>query len=209
MKKLDVGNKPCDTDAIHAIRRMNTMLKKSIVLLTVLLVSAGMLFAQSFSNSDKWSLFDDKGDNGSSKISRKSEIVNIDGNDVLSVTLTGTVTTKFQYGYAGATADGDPAVIEALKSASAITFKTKGDGKTYRVRVETSNVTDYDYFGFVFTAPKGKAVEVTVPYSKLKQEGWGAPKKFDAANAKKVSFQTVGQPIESFEFTIIDLKPVK
>jgi len=185
------------------------ILKKSLLVFAVLFVSAGLLFAQSFNNSDKWSLFDDKGDNGSSTIAKKSEMVTIEGAEVLAVTLSGTVTSKCPYGYAGATADGEPATIAALKEATGITFYTNGDGKKYRVRVETSDVKDYNYYGFVFTAPEGKPVKVTVPFSKLTQESWGAKKKFNAANASKVSFQTIGQPISSFEFAIADLKPVK
>ena len=185
------------------------ILKKSLLVLAAVFVSAGMLFAQSFSNSDKWSVYDDKGDGGSSTIAKKSEMVTVEGAEVLAVTLTGTVTKKCPYGYVGATADGDPATIAALKEATGITFYTKGDGKNYRVRVETSDIRDYDHFGFVFTAPEGKLVKVTVPFSKLTQEGWGAKKKFNAANASKVSFQTVGQPLERYAFTIADLKPVK
>lgn len=183
--------------------------KKSFILLTVLLVSAAMLFAQSFSNSEKWVTFNDKADGGSSTVNKKSEMVSIDGKEVLAVTVTGEVTTKFQYGYVGITADGDPATVAALKEATGITFYTKGDGKKYRVRVETSDIKDFSYHGFVFTAPKGKMVQVTVPFKKLSQETWGATKKFNAANASKVSFQTMGQPISSFEFTIADLKPYK
>lgn len=184
-------------------------LKKSLLVVLAVVLSTGVLFAQSFSNSDKWSLFDDKGDGGSSTIAKKSEMVTIEGAEVLAVTLSGTVTTKCPYGYAGATADGEPATIAALKEATGITFYTMGDGKKYRVRVETSDVKDYNYYGFVFTAPKGAPVKVTVPFSKLTQEEWGAKKKFIAANASKVSFQTIGQPISAFEFAIADLKPVK
>jgi len=175
--------------------------KKSLLTFAVVLASAGILFAQSFNNSDKWSLFNDKADGGSSTIAKESEMVTIEGNEVLAVTLNGKVTTSFQYGYAGA--------ITALKEATGISFYTKGDGKKYRVRVETSDVKDYNYHGYVFTAPKGKMVKVTVPFKKLSQESWGAKKSFKSENASKVSFQTIGQPISSFEFTIADLKPVK
>jgi len=183
--------------------------KKSFILVTVLLVSVAILFAQSFSNSEKWVTFNDKADGGSSTINKKAEMVTIDGKEVLAVTVNGTVTTAFQYGYAGITADGDAPTVAALKEATGITFYTKGDGKKYRVRVETSDVKDFNYHGFVFTAPKGKMVQVTVPFKKLTQETWGAQKKFNAANASKVSFQTMGQPLPSFELTIADLKPVK
>jgi hypothetical protein len=85
-------------------------------------------------------------------------------------------------------------------------FKTVGDGKKYKVRVETSDVKDYDFYCFVFTAPVGTETEVVVPFEKLAQEGWGAQKKFNAANASKVGFHTVGQPHDSIDVTIIDLK---
>ncbi len=44
--------------------------KKSFILVTVLLVSVAILFAQSFSNSEKWVTFNDKADGGSSTINK-------------------------------------------------------------------------------------------------------------------------------------------
>ncbi len=183
--------------------------KKALIIVSVLLVSTAMLFAQSFSKSEEWVTFDDKVKGGTSTINKNAGMVTIDGKEVVAVTMTGEVTTKFQYGYTGVTADEDPVTVAALKEATGITFYTKGDGKKYRVRVETSDVKDANFHGFVFTAPKGKMVQVTVPFKKLTQETWGATKKFNAANASRVSFQTMGQPISSFEFTIADLKPYK
>lgn len=182
------------------------MVAKKIAGIAVLLLCAGLLFAQGFDKPDSWSTFADKADNGDSVVQKETAFEKRAGIDVLKVRLTGKVTTKFQYGYVGMTADGGSASAEALKKGKGITFKVTGDGKQYRVRVETTDVRDFDYYGFVFTAPQGKEVEVTVPYSSLKQEGWGAKKNFNPANASKVSFQTVGQPHASVDFTVIDLK---
>jgi len=187
-------------------------MKKNLVLvITTLLVMSGVqLFAQDFINGFKWSVYDDTANGGSSVINMNSAMEKIGGKEVHVVTLTGKVTTKYQYGFAGVAVDPDEATLQALKIGKGISFKTIGDGKQYRVRIETSDITDYDYYGKVFYAPKdSKPKEVVVPYSSLTQEGWGAKKKFNPENIVKISFQTVGQPISSFEFKIIDLKPMK
>ncbi len=179
---------------------------KKILAVAVAFAIAGALSAQSFNNPDKWGAFDDKGDKGDSIVKKESSFEERAGKNVLKVRLTGKVTTKFKYGFVGVTAEGDPATVKALQTGKGIVFKTVGDGKKYKVRVETSDVKDYDFYCFVFTAPVGTETEVVVPFEKLAQEGWGAKKKFNAANASKVGFQTVGQPHDSIDVTIIDLK---
>ena len=184
-------------------------MKKLFALVAILFVSLTVLSAQSFNDSEKWNVYDDKNDRGSSTIAKSAKMVTIDGKELLAVTLTGTVTNKCPHGFAGVAVEGAPATMEALKTASGLTFMTNGDGKKYRVKVENSAIKDYDHYGFVFTAPKGAPVKIDVPFSKLTQEGWGAKKKFDTAKNVKLSFQTIGQPLATYELTVIDLKVTK
>ncbi len=186
----------------------NGMTKRALFALIAFVACASALSAQEFKASDKWNAFDDKGNGGSSVINKASEFVKIDGREVLSVTIKGNVTTKYQYGFCGVSADADPATLKAIREGSGIKFLASGDGKKYRVKVETSDITDFNMFGKEFTAPKGKPVEIVVPFKALTQEPWGIKKKFDPAKIVKVSFQTIGQPIASYELTIVDLKVV-
>ncbi|MCD1653411.1 CIA30 family protein [Treponema zuelzerae] len=178
---------------------------KKIMGVLILGCVLGALGAQEFKNFENWKTFSDEADGGDSKIATESSFIKLNGKEVLTVRATGKVTTKFQYGFAGMNAEPDPKTAEVLKSGTGVSFWTKGDGKTYRVRVETSNITDYDYYGFVFTAAKGKDIEIKVPYKSLKQEGWGGKKPFDPTKITKISFQTVGQPLESFELILSGL----
>jgi len=184
------------------------MKKKLLIAGMFCAVVALCIFAQGVVNGFSWAVYDDTANGGSSVITMKSTTEKIDGKEVYAVTFTGKVTTKYQYGFAGAVANPDDATLAALKSGKGISFETAGDGKKYRVRIETADITDYDYFGKEFVASKN-AQEIVVPYTALTQEGWGAKKKFDPSKIVKVSFQTIGQPISSFEFKIIDLKVVQ
>ncbi len=185
---------------------MNRKLLTSVVLMSAVAVAG--IFAQGFTNPDKWFAYDDKADRGNSKVMKASAFEKIDGRDVLSVTMTGEVTKKCAYGFIGMGVTPEPAELKALQTASGIKFKTSGDGRKYRVKVETTDIKDYDVYGFVFEAPKGAPVEITVPYAKMTQEGWGAKKKFNKANITKIQFQTIGQPIPTVEIKIVDIQTI-
>ncbi len=186
---------------------MNRKLAVTALLMTAL--TAASIFAQGFINPDKWFTYDDKNDRGTSKVSKASAFEQIDGRDVLSVTMTGEVTKKCAYGFIGIGVTPEPAELKALQGATGIKFKASGDGKKYRVKVETSDIRDYDVFGFIFEAPKGEPVELVIPYSKMTQEGWGAKKKFKRENITKIQFQTVGQPHATVELKVIDIQTIQ
>ncbi len=180
---------------------------KRIMLSAVLSVAAMFaLSAQSFNDPDKWFAFDDKANGGSSAITKATSMETVGGKEVVAVAVTGSVTTKYQYGFIGFGADPSPETLAFMKTAKGIRFQAVGDGKKYRVKIGTSVITDYDDYGFVFTAPAGKPVTVTVPYTSLTQEGWGAKKKFDPTKITKIQFQTVGQPIPSVSVKVIGLE---
>lgn len=184
------------------------MTKRAVLALVAFVACACIASAQEFKASEMWNAYNDKADGGSSVIEKTSEIVKIGDRDVLSVTVKGSVTTQFQYGFCGLAASADPATLKALREGSGISFQTKGDGGKYRIRVETSDITDFNMFGKEFTAPKGKPVEIVIPFKSVAQEPWGIKKKFDPSKITKISFHTIGQPIPSYELTVIDLKVV-
>jgi hypothetical protein len=183
-------------------------MKRSVFFIFALSMAASCIFAQTF-KAEMWSTYDDKGNGGSSIITLNAANETVEGTEALVATATGSVTTKYQYGFVGMIATPDKEILSGLVEGKGIRFKTSGDGLKYRVRVETSDITDFDYYGKEFTAPKGTPKEVVLKYSDLVQEPWGAQKKFDRSKIVKVSFQTVGQPIKAFSVKIIDLMVLK
>jgi len=64
-------------------------------------------------------------------------------------------------------------------------------GKAHRVRVETFEVTDYDFLGMEVRAASDWKT-VVVPFTRLSQEGWGEEVTFNPASVGSVSFQARG-----------------
>lgn len=185
------------------------MKKMLFIGITFLFAASSAVFCQSFNKADQWVAYSDKDKGGTSVINTATTNETIDGKEYMVVSASGNVTTKYQYGFVGLSATPDAATLEFMKSAKGISFKTIGDGKKYRVCIETSDITDSDYYGKEFYASKGKAATVTLTYSSLSQEGWGAKKKFDASKIIKIHFQTIGQPIAAYSFKLFDLNAVK
>lgn len=177
----------------------------------IMAVSSVMLFAQTKVTGD-WYYYNDSNDGGSSKIiidgspttkfSKKTR--KIGGSEQSVALLEGKVTTDFEYGFIGMGIKLDENAKGAIKKAKGIRFKAKGKN-TFRCKLETTNVGDYDYFGKNFTA--GSSVKtVEVRFDKVSQEGWGASKSFSPANVVQISFQTVGQPIADVSLAVYDLE---
>lgn len=61
-------------------------------------------------------------------------------------------------------------------------------GAAHSVRVQTSNVTDYDFFAFQFPAAS-EWTQALVPYESLRQEGYGEAVPWDATLIDNVSWQ--------------------
>jgi licheninase len=72
---------------------------------------------------------------------------------------------------------------------TAVTYRYKGG--THNVRIEISDITDSDQYSKNMPASR-EWTTVTVKFSELAQEGWGASKPFNAAHLNKVSFQVKG-----------------
>ncbi len=177
------------------------IMKKTVLFASMFLLTAAFLFSADFSDPEGWFAYDDSAapNNGSSKIYIESS----KSGDVLAVTAKGNVTKKFQYGFAGFGINPNPAELANIKKAKGFKFKVKGDGRAYRVRANTSNIRDYNYFGKVFVTKPGQIVEVKVMYSELEQESWGTKVSFNKNKINQFTFQTTEQPIASFSLTII------
>jgi len=81
-------------------------------------------------------------------------------------------------------------------------------GAKHSVRLETFDVTDYDYHGVVMPASSSwKTVELSLPL--FTQENWGVPVAFDPAHIVAVSFHLRGASGEQTSLHIDDLGVVK
>lgn len=179
-----------------------------IVFLSLLIFPVFNVGGQALESPDKWFTYNDKGDGGDSTIKLSTGKQSIGGKEYMVISCKGKVTKKFEYGFIGFGIRLEDEDLKRFQKAKGIKFKVIGDGKSYRVRTESSVVTDYDYHGKVFTA-KGSAAEISVPYSSVKQEGWGAPKGgFKKSTLVQISFQTVGQPHDSVSLKVFDLQPL-
>ena len=195
-------------------------MKKTNILLPILLIISIMLVIQGcISNSQaadpekkeiaiKWSgetkikpenayYYDDLGNGGSSE--NKSSYEN--GIFILK----GKVTTQYQYGFIGGGLEVNSDIKELLLAAKGIKFKIKGDGKSYRCRLESKKVKDFDHFGFIFKTTE-EETEITILYANLSQEGWGKSVTFDQIDVFQISFQTVGQPHDSVYLEVYDME---
>jgi hypothetical protein len=158
-----------------------------------------------------WSCFADRVNGGTST----SKITQGTGNDSDKITFNGHLTATTPngewdpYGYASLTARPNEENLIALKNGYGISFKTKGDGKTYYVLFVTSDVTDYDFHQYKFT-PSGTEQTVTILYDELVQVGWGEPVDFNKSNIIGVDFQPHSGITElgDYSVTVWDLKPV-
>jgi hypothetical protein len=124
----------------------------------------------------EWTAYtDQEGDGGSStsKIVSAEEV--IDGKTVLVHHVTGNVTTKFQYGFAGWGLDQDEATLELYKTAKAVSFWILGDGKRYTIKFKTDRIMDYGYFEYSFNTEAGEPLLVEVPIKYFMQPSWAAP----------------------------------
>ncbi|MBN2509900.1 MAG: CIA30 family protein [Spirochaetales bacterium] len=121
--------------------------------------------------------------------------------------MTGNVTTKFQYGFAGMgvkfNKEEEPVDISGY---TGMMFWVKGDGQKYRVEIITNNIKDFCYFGYTFNTT-GEWTQIKIPFKFIMQETWGEAKAKTSSLKEAVAFkfQTRGQPLDSFELNLDDL----
>jgi hypothetical protein len=175
-----------------------------------LLLISGMAFAQTTMNDpEMWYTYDDIGNGGSSKITLTTKEEKIDGQTVFAIHATGSVTTKFVYGFIGFGVRPTGAALEKVKKAKGVKFKVIGDGKKYRFRAETTDIKDFCYYGKDFYTQAGVVKEYTIPFNYCQQESWGTKTGFAQKNIWQLSFQTSGQPHESIDIKIYDFQLVE
>jgi hypothetical protein len=104
--------------------------------------------------------------------------------------VTGNVTTKFQYGYAGWGFNANETTLELLKRANGISFWILGDGKRYTMKYKTRDIRDYGYFEYSFNTERGKPLLVEVPIRYFLQPSWANPVRMNQNLVTGVEWQT-------------------
>jgi len=70
-----------------------------------------------------------------------------------------------------------------------IGFWFYGDGNSYRIDINTTDVTNYDWWGYTFTPPAGVWTYIQEPFSLMTQQGFGGgPAPFNLAHVKGIQF---------------------
>jgi len=152
----------------------------------------------------KWGTYTDKEDKGTSTISIAANGEKLD--------VSGNVALVPGQGWGMAVAEGEPntETLTSLKSADAIKFKIKGDGKKYKIEIKTSDIKDHSHFQIRFATIKDQEMEITIPYSWLRQENWGTQVTFDKQKITSVAFHGRAEEgitrVGNFAFTIWDVK---
>lgn len=162
-----------------------------------------------------WSVYDDSADNGSSLISPKPfhmQGTGVGGSNY-AAKITGYVTKKFAYGYAGLTMDLNRSSLDAdMSQVTMLRFYYKGDGNDYRVFLRSPNAypaqgDKNDMYGVEFTA-SADWQRFECPFSNFTQSGYGTVITIGEAlmKVKSICWQTVGHPLSSFELWVDDIE---
>ena len=151
-----------------------------------------------------WYAYDDKPNGGDSAIAYTGGGVGLDGGvggvamngpghesaRSLEVTYTfdqGTLTYQPYVGWGAWFADKASPLDASQFVGIGYTYR----GSAHRVRVETFEVTDYDYFGMEVAASADWQT-IVVPYAQLSQAGWGIKVAFNPKNLGNISFEARG-----------------
>jgi len=121
-----------------------------------------------------------------------------------TISLSGNVTTVYEYGFVAWQAYPNATELAKLKTATSISFKVRGDGKTYKIILPISSVTDYAYHTRTFTAGPTETT-ITVNISSFTQPEWGYPQTLNKNLLEKIQWQTADGASGPFWLMIRDL----
>jgi hypothetical protein len=151
----------------------------------------------------------DAGDGGSSTITKTEATETIDGASVKTFLFKGVVTDKTKYGLAQVAMVPDEQTLALLKTASAISFKLKGDGRPYVIEAPISTVKDWGFHRYTIKTNPGEVQEYKIDMRFFMQPAWAAIVKFNKERLTMIRIQTVNAAeggVGPYEFKIWDLK---
>jgi hypothetical protein len=143
-------------------------------------------------------LFDDKPFGGTSRVT-------LNRWEQGFMQMDGVVTSVLKWGFLAIEVKADEANRKLLSKARGVSFRLSGDGKEYWCFLIMTSVKDNDWYRVRVKADPAFRT-VTVLYKDLKQEGWGKPVPFDRNAITGISFQTIGQPLESVSIKAAEIE---
>jgi hypothetical protein len=158
-----------------------------------------------------WFAFDDSACGGSSHatltLPNCIQVTNLNSSDFpLSgcAEITGTVGINGWAGMARTLNPNDRPID--VSQYPALTFFAKGDGKSYRVSIETESVRELnssDFHQFVFTT-SSEWRQFVIPLSSFKQREWDSTKlvPYTGEDVISVAWSSVGDPLESINLSV-------
>jgi hypothetical protein len=94
--------------------------------------------------------------------------------------------------------------VQDWSQSNGLKFWLKGSGHKLRVVLITPAVNDYDFHGFVLDATPAEWKEITIPFSAIKQEGWGKPVAFNPAQILELDLKTASAQKDEKGFFLVD-----
>jgi beta-mannanase len=151
-------------------------------------------------NTGIWQGVNDSGNGGNSFINVK--ITNHSFEGLYAIHTSYTLGPNYQYRYVFLNdVYGQPKDYSQFKN---ISFAIKGSGHKLRVNIGTTNINDYDYYGYNLGNTPSNWTVYTLYFSQFKQEGWGVPKSFDTTCVKEFQFKPSSQISGEKGWFIID-----
>ena len=127
------------------------------------------------------------GDQSICRLVQADEVIN--GETVHTYSLSGTVSAAIQYGVAECEIIPDEATLELLKTAKAVSFKVKGDGKKYQFEAPISTVRDWGFHVYLFDATE-EETEYVIQMRMFMQPAWAEAVRFNQTRITKFIFKT-------------------
>jgi len=154
---------------------------------------------------DGWTYQLDEGDGGSSTCTMT--VIEIDG--LQAFNFVGYTTTAAQWPYVNFEFYPDAATVDNFRSAKAISFMVKGDGREYFFNYQISSVTDWAWHRFAFRAP-AEATRITIRMDQFMQPSWGTWRRMDQTRFMSAGWCTSSwaydSPQANYEITLWDLQ---
>jgi len=151
----------------------------------------------------EWRTATDSGNGGTSTITMSEETQE----GLPAYAFKGNITKVYEYGFVNVQLVPDDATMELLKKATAISFRTIGNGEKFAVKIVTSDVKDYAYFENQYETVDGQPITVIIPIDYLFQPSWGtsigAKIKLDLAQFIEYQYQGPAGP---YEFKLWDFR---
>jgi len=121
-----------------------------------------------------------------------------------TLTFTGELRPGYQNPFAGFWATPNAGMLESLKTAASIKFDFKGDGKTYKFILLTSDITDWSHYETTFDTTN-EWETVTIDMIDLAQPFWGEEKDLNQNLVELVKWQTNDGATGTFSVSIRNL----